>query len=275
MALVPDAAREPEVWARLRSVTDPELDEPVTELGFVTDVDVAEDGGVHIRFRLPTYWCAANFAFLMADDMRRAVLSLPWVTNATVELGEHMYADAINHGMTHGLAFRDAFGDEADDDLEELRRTFTLKAFQRRQEAVLRHLLEQGRRDPAALRALDVDGLRGLEVDAQGRRLVDRYLALRDSVVGPGGPAFVDTSGAPVAAEDWPAHLAGLRRVWINTEFNGALCRGLLAARFGEEAPEPGSEPTLADFIRRAQRDPRLPHQGSERDENAQDHVAR
>jgi metal-sulfur cluster biosynthetic enzyme len=274
MEAAPDTARAREVWARLGSVTDPELDEPVTELGFVTDVEIAGDGGVHIRFRLPTYWCAANFAFLMADDMRRAALSLPWVTAATVELGDHMYADAINHGMARGLAFRDAFGDEADDGLEEIRRTFTLKAFQRRQEALLRHLLEEGRRDPAALRALDAGALRGLPVDAQGRRLIDRYLALRDAVFGSGGPAFVDTAGAAVTAEAWPAHLAGLRRVWINTEFNGALCRGLLAARFGEETPGPGAEPTLADFIRQARRDSCLPHPASERGDNAQDPAA-
>ncbi|OWJ69207.1 hypothetical protein BWR60_01360 [Inquilinus limosus] len=273
VAAGPDAARAGEVWASLQAVTDPELDEPVTELGFVTGVEVAGNGAVHIRFRLPTYWCAANFAYLMADDMRRAALSLPWVTNATVELGDHMYAEAINQGMVHGLAFRDAFGDEADDDLEEIRRTFTLKAFQRRQEAVIRHLLDQGR-DPAALRILGVEALRAQDAGAEGRRLIDRYLALRQDLVGAGGPAFVDPGGAAITAEGWQDHLAALRRVWINTEFNGALCRGLLAARFAEEAPAPGAEPTLADFIRRAQRDPRPPHQGSERGENAQDHVA-
>ena len=107
-----------------------------------------------------------------------------------------------------------------------------------------------------------------------GRRLIERYLALRDTLFGAGGLAFVDTAGAAVTAEAWPGHLAGLRRVWINTEFNGALCRGLLAARFGEEAPEPDGEPTLADFIRRARRESCLPHPASERGENAQDHVA-
>jgi hypothetical protein len=34
-------------------------------------------------------------------------------------------------------------------------------------------------------------------------------------------------------------HLRDLRRVGVNAEFNGALCRGLLAARYGEAAPEP------------------------------------
>ena len=59
-------------------MTDPELDEPVTELGFVERVAVDGDT-VEVDFRLPTYWCAANFAFLMVDDIRIAVEGAPWV----------------------------------------------------------------------------------------------------------------------------------------------------------------------------------------------------
>src|ERR1700685_3636388 len=108
MAAINDSAacgRAAEVWAQLDSVTDPELDESVTELGFITHVDVDANGHVQIGFRLPTYWCAANFAFLMADDMRRAVTGLPWVTKVTVGLGEHMYADQINRGVGRGGDF--------------------------------------------------------------------------------------------------------------------------------------------------------------------------
>ena len=73
-------SRESEVWRQLGTVNDPELDESVTELRFVTAVAVSPAGAVDVTFRLPTYWCAANFAFLMAEDMRQAVASLPWVT---------------------------------------------------------------------------------------------------------------------------------------------------------------------------------------------------
>ena len=68
--------RQAQVWACLQAVTDPELDESVVELNFVTKADVDSVNRVHIEFRLPTYWCAANFSFLMADDMRRAVSAL-------------------------------------------------------------------------------------------------------------------------------------------------------------------------------------------------------
>ena len=111
-SLLPD--RQAQVWACLQSVTDPELDESVVELKFVTHADVDDEDHIHIGFRLPTYWCAANFSFLMADDMRQAVTTLDWVKGVHVVLGEHMYADKINTGLSQGLSFEETFGDEAD-----------------------------------------------------------------------------------------------------------------------------------------------------------------
>src|SRR5208337_4080380 len=161
--------RKAEVWTRLQTVTDPELDEPVTDLEFVTRADVDADNCVHIEFRLPTYWCAANFSFLMADDMRNAVKKLPWVADVSVVLGEHMYADKINAGLAQGLSFQETFGAEADGDLDELRRTFLLKACQRRQAALLAHLIEAGH-DAARLVEMTLDELVDLEVDDAGAR---------------------------------------------------------------------------------------------------------
>ena len=223
--------RAVQVHACLATVMDPELDESVTELGFVTEVELVGDGEVYIGFRLPTYWCAANFAFLMADDMRRAVQALPWVTRVHVQLHEHMYAEAINQGVAEGAGFQAAFGAEAEGGLETLRRTFLLKAFQRRQEALLQHLIDAGHA-PAALVALDLAALQCLVLDAEGERLVERYLERR-CVAGSGALSFVDTEGRAIAAEALPGHLRDLRRVGVNAEFNGALCRGLLAVRDG------------------------------------------
>jgi metal-sulfur cluster biosynthetic enzyme len=227
-----------EVWERLDRVTDPELDESVTEMGFITEVNVGADDRVHIGFRLPTYWCAANFAFMMADDMRSAVLDLPWVKGVTVLLGEHMYADAINRGVAEGRSFQESFGDEADDGLDEVRRTFLLKAFQRRQEALLLHLGAAGF-VPAELVRLRIADLTSLPIDSAGRKLIDRYMERR-AVAGPVDPdaiAFVMTTGEPVQVEGFEAYVKALRRVRINAEFNGALCRGLLSARFDTATP--------------------------------------
>ena len=226
-----------QVQACLATVMDPELDESVTDLGFITEVAVQDEGAVKIGFRLPTYWCAANFAFLMADDMRRAVQTLPWVTKVEVFLHDHMYAEAINQGVTNGAGFQAAFGVAAEGGLDALRRTFELKSFQRRQEALLEHLISI-KCPVETLVALDVDSLQALPLDADGKKLVMRYLERR-SLVGGTMLAFVDIDGRLIAAETLSTHLRDLRRVGVNAEFNGALCRGLLAVRDKEVGVKP------------------------------------
>ena len=230
--------RAAQVQACLATVMDPELDESVTELGFVTAVALLDDGEVDISFRLPTYWCAANFAFLMADDMRRVVDTLPWVSRVSVHLHEHMYADEINRGVAAGGGFQASFGAAAEGGLESLRLTFELKAFQRRQAALLQHLLDAGIA-PEALVTLDRDALPSLAVDAEGARLATRYLERRSVVAGE--LAFVDSDGRALGAASLATYLRGLVRININAEFNGALCRGLLAVRYAEASSDPTS----------------------------------
>ena len=63
-----------QVWARLDLVMDPELDEPVTDMGFIEAVSITGRHGrqfqqVEISFRLPTYWCSPE---LRLSDGRRA-----------------------------------------------------------------------------------------------------------------------------------------------------------------------------------------------------------
>ncbi len=221
--------RAAQVQACLATVMDPELDESVTELGFVTAVALLDDGEVHISFRLPTYWCAANFAFLMADDMRSVVQALPWVSQVSVRLQEHMYAEEINRGVAVGRGFQASFGAAAEGGLESLRLTFLLKAFQRRQAALLQHLLDAGVA-AETLVALDRAALPALTVDAEGARLVARYLERRSVVAGE--LAFVDSDGRTLEAMSLAKYLRGLVLININMEFNGALCRGLLSVRY-------------------------------------------
>ncbi len=230
--------RQAEIWACLQGVMDPELDESVTDLNFVTKADVDSENRVHIEFRLPTYWCAANFSFLMADDIRRVVSALDWVKGVRVVLGEHMYADKINAGLAKGLSFQETFGAEADGNLDDLRQTFLVKAFQRRQVALLNHLIGVGH-PPETIVALTLMELGCLPVDDEGGKLVRRYLERR-AVVGPlraDEPAFVDAEGARLKTVGFAAYISGLRRVCVNAEFNGALCRGLLSVRFDLETP--------------------------------------
>lgn len=247
-----------EVWARLARVTDPELDEPVTSLRFIERVAVVSGGAVEIDFRLPTYWCAANFAFLMADDMRRAVGALPWVRAVRPRLCDHMYADAVNAGVAEGRSFKETFGDlAADEPLDALRDTFRKKAFQRRQEAVLLALLDQ---DVAREALVDMDVAtfdRTVIVAPAGAAQKPRYRELLMDLglaYGPEDRAFVVPDGTPLTLASFDAYVRELRSVRINMEFNGALCRGLLKARERESrrpvraSGTDAGEPSLADF---------------------------
>src|ERR1700720_4802329 len=228
--------RQAEIWACLQGVMDPELDESVTDLNFVTKADVDSKNRVHIEFRLPTYWCAANFSFLMADDMRRAVNALDWVEGVRVVLGEHMYADQINAGLAQGLSFQETFGAEADGSLDDLRQTFLVKAFQRRQVALLTHLIGVGH-SAETIVALTLMELGCLPMDDEGEKLVRRYLERRAVVGSPRTDllAFVDAEGARLKADRLTGYVSVLRRVGVNAEFNGALCLGLLSVRLGSQ----------------------------------------
>ena len=105
------------VMGALAGVYDPELDEPITTLRFVSGCDISDDGDVCVRLRLPTPQCAPNFAFLMAADARRVVRAVPGVRAVTITVEDHYTGDEINEAMARGDGFTGAFpGETADDD---------------------------------------------------------------------------------------------------------------------------------------------------------------
>ena len=91
-----------QVFEALGTVYDPELDEPITTLGFVGSLVVTADGDVSVRLRLPTPQCAPNFAFLMAADARAAVAAVPGVRDVRVELEDHFTGREINAARSGG-----------------------------------------------------------------------------------------------------------------------------------------------------------------------------
>lgn len=240
-----------EVWSRLDLVCDPELDEPITDMGFVETVTAGEDG-VSVQFRLPTYWCSPNFAFLMAEGIRQQVLALPWVDRVDVRLEDHLCADEMNEAVNAGRSFSEVFAAREDGgDLAEVRETFERKAYQRRQEAVLRALHAQGF-EPYGLSAMTLGELEAImrRDDPEGRPLA-RYHELltgRGLARRPGDHAFPDIEGAALTVEGFTERMRTLRMVRINMEFGGILCRGLKDSRY-KETVEIDGEPTLVDFI--------------------------
>jgi metal-sulfur cluster biosynthetic enzyme len=235
----PAASNLSEVLRALAGVTDPELDEPVTELGFIADCRFGGNGTVTVTFRLPTFWCAPNFAFMMAEDMRKAIMAVPGVAYAEVNLVDHMYADEINAGIAGGRSFVETFGPAADGNLEQLRTIFRLKAFQRRQAAVLEHLVEQGWTNDEIV-GLTLDELRDLPLSDAALKLRDRYLEARFRTGGPAPLAFVTTTGHAIPAPQLDDYRRNLRGVAVNMEANGIICRGLLQARFSGSGCECG-----------------------------------
>lgn len=244
--------REAEVWQRLANVTDPELDEPITSMGFVERVQIGADNGVEVDFRLPTYWCSPNFAFLMADGIRREVSALPWVARVGVRLQDHCFAEKVNAGVNGARSFAEVFAEVTQgEDLHAVREKFRHKAFQRRQESVLLALRQQGLADAAilAMTLADLDAL--VLQDAAAAAQKPRYRAALTGAglaVRPSDPAFVTWQGAALTVPGLADHLQTLRSVRINMEFNGAMCRGLAASRY-KEADLTRDEPELIDFI--------------------------
>ncbi len=163
------------VYRQLDQVYDPELDQPLTELGFIGGVDIT-GGMVTVQFRLPTYWCAANFAFMMATDIRDRVSELPWVHRVEVRLQDHFLEQEINEGVNRGRTFQATFPDWATGDVDELRETFRAKAFEVRQERLLRWLC--GHHTLASRRASAAPG-------RCGRRALDRALPGHTAREGP------------------------------------------------------------------------------------------
>jgi metal-sulfur cluster biosynthetic enzyme len=226
---------EAEVLDALSGVRDPELDEPITDLKFVSDLRVAEDA-VDVRLRLPTPFCAPNFAYLMAHDAREALLSVPGVREARVILEDHHTADEINAGMAGGLGFEStfhSFGETKGDSLEELRDIFRRKAFVSRQEKLCRTLLADGYR-PAELARMRLD-----EVPPSEAR--EKYLSRREELgldVSTDAPFVVDPAGNKVPEDTVVEHLRFAKLTRLSIEGNAGLCRGLLATRYGIPDPE-------------------------------------
>jgi len=228
------AAPEPPaaILRALETVRDPELDEPITSLGFVGSCTLSADGDAQVRLRLPTYFCAPNFAFLMVADAYDAVAALPGVRHAEVVLDEHFASDAINGGVAAHAGFAQSFDGEAVGELHELRADFLRKAVMAGTDQVCRPLLSAGT-DPASLPGMT---LGQVPPSAALQRLRERRAEL-------GLPAGDDAwllidpkTGEPVSPDSLRMHLGRARLTRTSIEANGSICRGMLQHRYDDTA---------------------------------------
>jgi metal-sulfur cluster biosynthetic enzyme len=234
------AASQERLLAALETVRDPELDEPITSLGFVASCAVSADGDAEVRLRLPTYFCAPNFAYLMVADAYDAVSVLPGVRRASVVLEDHFASDAINDGVAAQAGFVQSFDGEAVSELHGLRADFLRKAVMAGTDQVCRPLLAAGT-DPAALLAMTIGGVPPSRALTRLRqRRAELGLPFDDSAL-----LVIDpVTGAPVAADDLPLHLRKAKLTRISIDANGGICRGMLRHRY--DTPGQGEAPAVS-----------------------------
>ncbi|MBG0561202.1 iron-sulfur cluster assembly protein [Actinoplanes aureus] len=229
-------------WAALGRVRDPELDQPITDLGFVASLRI-EPGLTRVELQLPTYFCAPNFAWLMVADARDALASAG-DGRVEVVLLDHFAADEINAGVAAAGGFGSRFDtDGGDPVLAGLRETFDRKAHVAAQERLARALAAQvGERLPDVTLA-EAARLAPDATDAVVRRRA--RLGLSSEF------AICDERGAPVTADRLPGWLRFARTVRVSVDGNAALCRGLLETRYGPTRTDPArTDPTRTDPAR-------------------------
>jgi len=239
----PPTPGPPLLLAALETVRDPELDEPITSLGFVASCTVSAGGDAQVRLRLPTYFCAPNFAYLMVADAYDAVSALPGVRRVEVVLEDHFASGAINGGVAARAGFARSFDGEAVGELDQLRADFLRKAVMAGTDQVCRPLAATGA-DPAALLAMT---LGDVPTSAALSRLRQRRAEL-GLPAGDGDPLLIDpATGSRVEAGAVPLHLRKAHLTRVSIEANSGICRGMLRHRYhtrGQgQAPDPAEAP--------------------------------
>jgi metal-sulfur cluster biosynthetic enzyme len=216
-----------QVYAALDTVRDPELDESVVALDFVASCTVSDAGKAEVHLRLPTYFCAPNFAFLMVADAYDAVAAVAGVAAATVVLDDHFASDVINDGVAARAGFVESFSGEAQSELDDLRVNFLNKAVLAGQDRVARPLLSDGWSPEKVSSAT----LGELPESPDLERLRHRR-GLLGLPAGDDASLLMDATGQPVTLEAMPLHLRRARTTRVGMEANGGYCRGLLADRY-------------------------------------------
>ncbi|GAB3282301.1 metal-sulfur cluster assembly factor [Kineosporia babensis] len=220
---------EARAWSALDAVMDPELDEPITDLGFVRSLSASDQGDLLVHLRLPTSFCSPNFAYLMASDTKDVLGGLAGVGSVVVELDDHHDSDLINAGLAADAGYQGTFGPEAEESLDELRLTFRKKAHTAAMERALTAALKAS--PGLELNATLADLPASPATEALKRRRHDLGLSLQ-----PDAPVLVNEDGTPVPREQAEFRLRRARSTRISIDGNAHFCRGLLRTRY------PGSD---------------------------------
>jgi len=228
MTVTTDTTVASAALSALATVRDPELDEPITTLGFVASCVVSCEGRAVVRLRLPTYFCAPNFAFLMVADAYDAVTAVQGVRSAEVILEDHFASDVINQGVAAQAGFVKSFDGEAVAELGDLRAQFLRKAVMAGTDQVCRPLVAAGV-TPAELQALTLGAVPATpEMSRLRQRRQELGLPSDDS-----SPLLVDpATGDRIAETAVPLHLRKARVTRTGIEANTSICSGMFRVRY-------------------------------------------
>ncbi|MDF3306649.1 iron-sulfur cluster assembly protein [Rhodococcus sp. T2V] len=239
---------EQDVLMALSTVTDPELDEPITDLGFVRSVTL-DDDGVTVHLRLPTAFCSPNFAYLMASDSLDALRLIEDIGEVRVLLDDHHDSDKINAGLAADAGYVGTFGSEAEDSLHELRRTFRSKAHAAAMERCVEAHLKTTDLGVNEISRLTLSDLASGKSKAA---LLRRRIGIGLSIC-PASRVFVDDDGKCIPPESVPLRLRFAKSVRISMEGNAHFCRGLLATRYAD-TESVGATPRITNLRTRSPR---------------------
>jgi metal-sulfur cluster biosynthetic enzyme len=164
----------------LANVLDPELDRPITELGFVRDVRIGDS--IEVEIVTSTYWCSPNFIYMILEDARREVsehVRVP-LDKVRVYIRGHFDESRINECISKGISFNECYKEEAWGDLGDLKKVFMDKSLRSRLYQLTVVLLRYG------LNYEDIVNLRSADVIDEGYRIVirggDRILEISNGV---------------------------------------------------------------------------------------------
>jgi metal-sulfur cluster biosynthetic enzyme len=219
-----------QTWQALETVLDPELDQPITDLGFVRSVTIDGDC-VEIHLRLPTAFCSPNFAYLMTSDAYDAVGSIAGARSVRIQLDDHHDSDRINAGVAAHAGFVGTYGAEAAGELDALRVVFRRKAHLACLDRACRDLISRGW-EVEDLHRATVGDLGTAESARLCRRRTELGLSTR-----PDALVLLDDAGSPIRPEDVSKTLRFARTARVSIDGNAHFCRDLLRTRY------PGAEP--------------------------------
>jgi metal-sulfur cluster biosynthetic enzyme len=237
------------VLQALSTVTDPELDEPITDLKFVKELSVSVDGRVSLDLVTSTFWCSPNFVYMMLEEARDVVSKLAGITAVRVHLEGHHDATRINEAINSRKSFSECYGAEANGDLVELNRMIRTRALRSRLQSMAatlsklgfspEQLLDLSRQDVTSDGdSVVVKSPRGTFSisDFEDVRQVSRYLRFREKIKPREGPLVVwDLDGNPPKRDEFRSALKDARLARANFSLNAEMCRALLSARLSRD----------------------------------------